>query len=365
MKQPKNFLAIGLISVVQVAALSAEPAPRITDVLGILNNGEAITITGQDFGIKDQAAPIIFDMVDEAWINGVLNNSYASLADGSIVPQGAQYPWAREGAFGKGPIRIGPSPTGPYGSRSRTYYGKFEDAQQDGWIEWPAGFPDPFEKLVDEVFIRWYLWMDFEIPNGPNKFIRVWNSRGSASDGIRISWSHDTLGYQRGSLGAINSWHSLNGEIVGAWNLMELYVNVQSGVIKAWVNGILNHDITDFAPDNPADYDGIQPRLWGYDGARGDQTGQLIKFTDYWADSTRARVEICDAPKWLDCAIREPQPAITWTNDEISVRINSGALPDLSSSFVYVITDSGITNWIGYPLSGVQRPAPPAQLSGD
>lgn len=357
MKQLEYVFAIGLISLLPVAALSAESAPRITDISGILNNGEVITIIGQDFGIKDQAPPIIFDMVDEAWINGVLNNSYASLADGSIVPQGAQYPWAREGAFGQGPVRIGPSPTGPYGNRSRTYYGKFEDAQQDGWIEWPAGFPDPAQKLVDEVYIRWYLWMDFEIPSGPNKFIRVWNSRGGTSDGIRISWSHDTLGYQRGTLGAINSWHNLDGEIVGDWNLMELYVSVRTGVIKAWVNGTLNHDITDFAPDNPADYDGIQPRLWGYDGARGDQTGQLIKFTDYWADSTQARVEICDSPKWFDCKTREPQPAVKWTSNEIQVRLNVGNLGTLDDAYVYVINESGIRNFIGFPLGNVVRPS--------
>jgi len=356
-----------------MSSLCAAPAPRVSNVSGTLVDKDILTIVGQNFGVKNQAPPVFFDMVDEALINGVKNDLYAALPDGDIVPQGTQYPWIRSGVSpgGAGPIRIGPS-RGPYGSRARVYYGDFEGDtnRQDGWLEWPAGFPDPELGIVTELYESWYFRPSFDPSdqNGSHKFIRVWDSRTSKSVGIRVSWTQMHLTYDQKGDGTRPSWGDWGGT-PNQWNKMEIYINSSTGVIKTWVNSNLIHDISDFEPggdNSTGSFQGIQPRLWGLDGS-GDANwvGENIMLSDLYADSTQARVELCDAPKWSDCAIREPQPAITWTNDEISVRINSGALPDLSNSFVYVITDSGITNWIGYPLSGVQRPDPPSQLSSD
>ena len=144
-------------------------------------------------------------------------------------------------------------------------------------------------------------------------------------------------------------------------------VHASVGWRSSSVDQLRKNDISDFNPGGDNDtgsFQGIQPRLWGLDGS-GDANwiGENIMLSDLYIDSTQARIELCDAPKWPDCEIREPQPAIAWMDDEISVRINAGALPNLSSSFVYVITDSGITNWIGYPLDSIQRPNPPSGLS--
>jgi len=352
------------------AMYAEELTPRIGAATGILADGEILTVIGGNFGAKLQAAPIFFDMIDEALVNGVINNLYAALADGDRVPQGTQYPWARGGGSqGAGPIRIGQS-RGPYGSRARVYYGDFEGDtnRQDGWIEWPAGFPDPESGVVTELYESWYFKPSFDPSDqiGSHKFIRVWDSRAGQAVGIRISWTQMHLTYPQVGDGTRPSWADWGG-VPNKWNKMEIYVNSSTGIIKTWVNNNLIHNISDFKPggDNgTGNFQGIQPRLWGLDGS-GDANwaGENIMLSDLYIDSTQARIELCDAPKWPDCEIREPQPAIAWTNEEISVRINAGALPNLSRSFVYVITGSGITNWIGYPLGGIQRPNPPSGLS--
>lgn len=144
---------------------------------------------------------------------------------------------------------------------------------------------------------------------------------------------------------------------------MELYIDTDTGVIKAWTNGVLIHDVSDFVPGGfnaTGEFQGIRPRLWGLDGS-GDANFQngVIELSDYYADSTQARVVICREFKRTKCTDREPQPATSWSPNEIIVSLNIGNLAILDSAYIYVVKDSGIHNFIGFPLADVIRPSSP------
>ena len=153
-----------------------------------------------------------------------------------------------------------------------------------------------------------------------NKFIRVWDSLDS-DVGVRVSWTHHHLTYDNGG----PSWAGA-GVQQNKWNLMEFYVQAAPNPkIEAWTNGVKRHDVGDFTPD--AGFQGLQPRLWGMDGSGiADFSGDVIELSDYYADSTRARVEIGDAPQWNNVTVREPQIPLEWNNDRIRVRIHKGML---------------------------------------
>lgn len=53
-----------------------------------VEQGATLLISGQNFGSKDVAAPVLFDRVDHAFENGKLNNTHSSLSDGSKIPIG-------------------------------------------------------------------------------------------------------------------------------------------------------------------------------------------------------------------------------------------------------------------------------------
>jgi hypothetical protein len=121
---------------------------------------------------------------------------------------------------------------------------------------------------------------------------------------------------------------------------MELWVSKTSTDIRAWVNGALRHDITDFTELSGST--GLTPRLVGIEGS-GSATyqGQSIDIADYWADDTRQRVEVGNNASFANASIREPQIATSWSSTAITFIYNRGNLPASGNLWSYVINDSG------------------------
>lgn len=349
LKKLCHFVQLSLV-IFAIGTQVALAAPSPGSAQGALVDGGELVVSGFGFGDKAQAAPIIFDTQDEVWLNGNMTKPYAGLSHGDSFPTGGNNPWL---SGGTGTLKY-------WNSGGYPRYGGVFSSQNpgDAWIESPNGFPDPASDAVKEVYIRWWFKM-----NGPtssagdgaqsNKFIRVWDSL-SNNVGVRVSWTHHHLTYNNGG----PSWEAANVS-TNQWNLMELYIRTAPNpVIEAWVNGVKKHDASDFSPDSG--YQGLQPRLWGMDGSGiADFTGKTIELSDYYADSTRARVELGDASQWSQVSIREPQVPVAWRNDQITLQIHQGRLNSLVGAYLYVIDENGNVNQTGLPLDDV---APPAQM---
>lgn len=100
-------------SMVFTASFSASAAPTISSMeIDETQQNTKVTLTGSGFGEKTQAAPILFDKVDASYENGILNESYQMLTDGSKVPssssEGQAPVWAgvSSGAWGSFPPEI-------------------------------------------------------------------------------------------------------------------------------------------------------------------------------------------------------------------------------------------------------------------
>jgi hypothetical protein len=336
-----------------VSPVYAVPAPVSVD--GELQEGAEIVITGSNFGAKRQASPVFFDTQDAVWINGDLSRPYSDLVHGQVLVTGDGLPW--RGQHGEPMIWRADG----Y-SRIR---GNFLSANRRVFLESPAGFPSPESGEVDELYIRWWFRSSFDVsdnsfsPDGTNthaKFIRVWDTRGNDPT-IRLSWTNMALGGR--NVGG--SWGS-SGQVVGEWNLMELHVNTSTKQIRAFTNGVLRHSQEGGVGVFDAPYNGLQPRLWGLDGSGSrNWSGEVVEFSDYYADTTRARVEIGDSPKWADVTIREPQVATSWTSNRIQVVLYQGRLSEFSGKFLYVVDADGQVNPEGFPLGAA--PAEPPSIN--
>lgn len=62
---------------------------------------------------------------------------------------------------------------------------------------------------------------------------------------------------------------------------------------------------------------------------------------EVYIDTTRARVEIGDAPHWSDCRDRSPQPIRSWSDSQIDITLNRGQLSGAAYGFV-ITTDGDI-----------------------
>jgi hypothetical protein len=80
---------------------------------------------------------------------------------------------------------------------------------------------------------------------------------------------------------------------------------------------------------------------------------------DVYISQSEARVELCSQPNWSQCANREIQPPSAWSNNSITVKLNSGALANLANTYVYVTNSAGEVNAQGFRLEGGPAPNPP------
>ncbi len=71
--------------------------------------GVIVTINGTGFGSKNQAAPILYDFSDKAYVNGTLDNSQGSLPEGSpMLRDSPGFYWSKPSntSFGASPVLI-------------------------------------------------------------------------------------------------------------------------------------------------------------------------------------------------------------------------------------------------------------------
>jgi gamma-glutamyltranspeptidase len=87
---------------------------------------------------------------------------------------------------------------------------------------------------------------------------------------------------------------------------------------------------------------------------------------DTYIDTTRARVEIGNAPTWAQSNVREIQIPSAWSNSSITITINQGAFSNGDTVYLYVVDSNGNVNSNGYPVTigGISSTNPPSPPTG-
>ena len=76
-----------------------------------------------------------------------------------------------------------------------------------------------------------------------------------------------------------------------------------------------------------------------------------IDVDDFYMDSTRARVEVCDTATWSARTRCEPQIPTAWSDASITATFRKGYLPSSTTAYVYVINAAGDVNAAGFPIA--------------
>lgn len=166
------------------------------------------------------------------------------------------------------------------------------------------------------------------------------------------------------------------------WHKLAIYIKKSSasgkkdGKFRVWFDGKLMFDwLKQFSdhggkpwpwPDSPlitGDFDTFGQDLAGPwmlgDYFSSASAATWVDFDDIYRDHSQARVEIGDAPKYVDCKILEIQPPATWADGQITATVNPGLLS--GAAYVYVIDANGNVNADGFKLGAaapVSVPAP-------
>ena len=208
------------VLVLALSAVEAPAAPSISSVSGIITQGSTITISGSGFGSKSPAAPVLWDTVDN-------QSAYSSLGDGDDIPVTSDYPWRTNSTYGD-KVEYCTSRT-MRGQETAHYhwYGK-------GYLGWPRAM-DSHTSNDNHQFYAYYWWKPAWDPNDLDgtKFIRVWDDPDGTD--TRISWtSHDMYSFSD-EYGMNRQYAKWSGD-GGQWNNMEIWVDSDAHVMKAWVN---------------------------------------------------------------------------------------------------------------------------------
>ena len=148
--------------------LGASPATATPTITGVditpspdLTYGSTITITGSGFGSKAQAEPILYDTVDAAYENGVLNLKHSQLSNGDLILSTNENPdsiWAGPSstAFGASRVQVSSDrPTRHTNSSEHYYFKGF-----NGFVGKPvayggkSGFGTPADE--PQLYVSWW-----------------------------------------------------------------------------------------------------------------------------------------------------------------------------------------------------------------
>ena len=102
------------------------------------------------------------------------------------------------------------------------------------------------------------------------------------------------------------------------------------------------------------------------DGGSGmkDNANAVAWWDDLYVSQSQARVELCTASTWSACTNREIQPASTWTDNSITVKLNKGGLASMAGVYLYVTDSTGAVNAQGYRLTdGGKIPSSPTNVN--
>jgi hypothetical protein len=94
---------------------------------------------------------------------------------------------------------------------------------------------------------------------------------------------------------------------------------------------------------------------WVFGGAYYSACGEVdamdIDVDEFYMDSARARVEVCDTATWSARRRCELQLPTAWSDASITATFKKGYLPSSTTAYVYVINAAGNVNAAGFPVT--------------
>lgn len=211
-------------------------------------------------------------------------------------------------------------------------------------------FPDTFRGGSGE---------GYETPG--SKLMRVWDDP-DGSAGIRSSVAlHDFYvspsrdGFDRAKVYATLDLPD------NEWVHLEYELDTSIGVVRLFQNGVLQGE-ANFSPD--AIYKGKYSPTIALIGTNAKQ----LKLQDSWIseiyfDDSLQRVVLGNAENYSDVTHRELQIPKRWSDREIDVQLNLGALDFNDGVYLYVFDKAGVPNSKGYPLCHSDTcPVPPSKI---
>lgn len=334
------------------ASCLAQADPVIDSVAGEVGHGNTLTIMGNSFGQKPNAAP-----------------RYWADFEAGIQPRdlGQAATWddlRGELSAAKNRVRSTSALRSDVSSTSGSHGPIIRRMNSDKWY----------------IFLKRYYDFDIATNQGPIGFnlktIRFWPEKmgGSLPYGNNIYINYQGR-EQLGNGRAYNEYTTIDGPEWfrnvapyrwGKWQSEEVIyesggIDTQDGTFDWIRDGILVWNDRKWrmrTNERPNNYQ----QIFLDQVSNGTGPGPLwIYYDDIYMDDTWARVMLCDNANWTHCRQKEIQIPSAWSDGRIEFVLNLGDFDTASQSlFLYVVTAEGTVNHRGMLVSQCNHcPAPP------
>lgn len=357
-------LAIAISGVIASAAALA--APSVSGVSGNVTHESTVTFSGNGFGSKAQAAPAVWDDCSQAGLSSQWSGAWPNASGNSNLECRA-------------PIR---NVTPPH-NRSSMYLagGHVQSAGSNGgynvllyktrnissypaytYASWYQRADDSWTFCGDNNF-KTYAFGEGTSPYEGSYWYHEYNPTIGSRTQTDAQWHYNYLESPDRN-GHNYWWDTAANPHAGKWVKIEQEIQWArdgTGYFKLWENGKLK---VNYAGRTDLGGTGGQrtEAIGGYARCYGYATNWRY-FADVYLDYSRARVVLANNVNLSQATVIEPQPATSWSNTSISVRLNLGALAADKPIYAFVFDQDGTHNSAGFPVAnGGPVPNPPTEV---
>ncbi len=339
--------------------------PAISGVSGTISNGQSISIAGSSFGSKSHAGPMLWDDFD----SGANGSAVAGPSGGTqpLIHQGnlASYSqWVRGGGGAISSLSILFNNSTPKANSSLHARATFS-----GSSYWGLDLIVPYDQFTtgNELYFSFYYRLTRTGASFPRQ-TKAWIAYTATADRAYFSTAFDNCesgGFRmhRTEGGFLDQGFSLEGKnISGEWVRFETYLKQSAPGVSNGTWQQLAYRPTLGTPVRlTTNLNNAQMRAtsqdwidWTFGGSywsmcSSSDTG-TIDIDDFYMDSTRARVEVCNAPTFSASTSCELQVPTAWSDTSVTATLKRGYL-NAGPAYVYVINASGNVNAAGHAVT--------------
>ena len=339
----KNKFFLYIFSILLLFGFNSAYSEPLISTVGTIINGQAVTITGSDFGSKTTAAPI-------AWTGSEI--------DAGIIGNNASL---------TGFSQISVSEVNAKFSGTQSHTGKsilFDYDRTDNWSQFMLDMGSGQTTVFVSMWVRleysdtcdkyqWKSWRlrsgtDYAHNNGTTILNDWWYSESSESwfnsGNVQSYYNSGTWG------GGING--TPDQMLFDTWQRIEGYYvastpSTANGV--TWLRRVGRSG--DMLASSSLITRNSNDPLWRYirfgqaysnPTACGTETGGLkVYLDDIYVDNTQARIEIGNNSIWSNCTHREIQIPSAWSSTSVTATVNQGSFTDGQQAWVFVVDSNG------------------------
>lgn len=345
----KRALAAGAL-LLGVAPL-ALAAPSVSGTSGTASSGQTLTISGNGFGSKSTAAPLLWDDFEAGTAGNVIAGSAARVGKWDGSNASVKYTTAKVHAGNKAAFHDFISNY----NASLNKDGSFPRLYMDFWI---------LTDYVDRQSRNWKPWRLY----GDNDSLQldyVWLCNGQLGNRVE-----EKAGWSMGDWGG-------NGYSKNTWMHIQLVYGASSpggadGTIRHTIDGQTYGMNSGAVMTRKTSANFNQVRIghyWAQDGIDGCSSngGARVYVDNVYLDTSWARVELGNASSYAASTKREIQVPTAWSDSSVKINVNTGTFTAGSTAYLFVTdannnTSPGIAIKVGATGTSV-TPNPPTSVT--